>query len=70
MSDRTAVITLACAMIVLVAVLVGGAAGYLARRDHATYPAAVARAAFAFAATLTLAAAVASALATAFPARG
>jgi hypothetical protein len=66
MSVRTAVIMLACAMTVLVAVLIGGAAGYLARRDHATYSTAVTRAALAFAATLTLAATVASALASAF----
>ncbi|MEU0068667.1 hypothetical protein ABZ027_03695 [Streptomyces sp. NPDC006332] len=66
MSDRTAVIMLACAMTVLVAVLIGGAAGYLARREHATYSAALTRAAFAFAATLTLAATITSALANAF----
>ncbi|MFF3277323.1 hypothetical protein ACFYWU_41345 [Streptomyces chrestomyceticus] len=63
MSNRTTVIMLACAVTVLVAVLIGGAAGYLARRDHATYCAAVTRAAFAFAAALTLAATAASALA-------
>lgn len=66
MSDRTAVIMLVCALTVLVAVLIGGAAGYLARRDHATYPTAVTRAALAFAATLTLAATLTSALADAF----
>ncbi|MFE9112232.1 hypothetical protein ACFYN9_21790 [Streptomyces collinus] len=66
MSDRTAVIMLACALTVLVAVLVGGAAGYLARRDHATYSTALTRAALAFAATLTLAATVTSALANTF----
>ena len=57
MSDRTAVITLACALTVLIAVLIGAAAGYLARHDHATYPAALA-----FAATLTLAATLTTAL--------
>ncbi|MFK0025668.1 hypothetical protein [Streptomyces sp. NPDC090798] len=62
MSDRTAVIMLACALTVLIAVLIGAAAGYLARRDHATYPAALTRAAFAFAATLTLAATLTTAL--------
>ena len=57
---------LACAMTVLAAVLIGGAAGYLARREHATYSAAVTRAAFALAATLTLAATITSALVNAF----
>ncbi|MGW1507403.1 hypothetical protein ACWCQW_55310 [Streptomyces mirabilis] len=62
MSDRTAVIMLACALTVLIAVLIGAAAGYLACRDHATYPAALTRAALAFAATLTLAATLTTAL--------
>ncbi|MFH8657879.1 hypothetical protein [Streptomyces afghaniensis] len=48
----------------MVAALVGAATGYLARRDHATYPAALTRATVAFAATLTLAATLTSALAT------
>ncbi|MFB7472931.1 hypothetical protein [Kitasatospora sp. NPDC056184] len=52
---HTAVILLVCAVILVVATLAGAAAGYLARRDDATYPAAIARAATAFAATLTLA---------------
>ncbi|MEU9272331.1 hypothetical protein AB0E04_44080 [Streptomyces sp. NPDC048251] len=53
-------------MTVLVAVLIGGAAGYLARREYATYSAALTRAAFAFAVALTLAATITSALANAF----
>ncbi|MET7356207.1 hypothetical protein [Streptomyces mirabilis] len=60
MSDRTALILLACALTLVVAALVGVGAGYLARRDHATYPTALARAAVAFAATLTLATALAA----------
>ncbi|AZM56371.1 hypothetical protein DMA15_30450 [Streptomyces sp. WAC 01529] len=62
MSDRTALILLACALTVVIAALAGTGAGYLARRDHATYPTALARAAVAFAATLTLAAAITTAL--------
>ncbi len=38
-SDHSALLLLACALTVLVAALTGAAAGYLARRDHATYPA-------------------------------
>lgn len=63
MSDRTAVILLACALTLLVAALVGAAAGCLARRDHATYPTALTHAAIAFTSTLTLAAAITAALA-------
>ncbi|MCG7208155.1 hypothetical protein [Streptomyces arenae] len=62
MSDHYAVILLACALVVLTGILCAAAAGYLARRDHATYPAALTRAAMAFAATLTLATAVLTAL--------
>ncbi|MET9413038.1 hypothetical protein ABZY03_02390 [Streptomyces klenkii] len=54
MSVRTAVIFFGFALATLLAVLVSGAAGYLARRDQATYPQALTRAAVAFAATLTL----------------
>jgi uncharacterized membrane protein (DUF441 family) len=64
MSDRTALILLACALALVVAALAGTGAGYLARRDHATYPTALSRAAVAFAGTLTLAAAITTALAT------
>ncbi|MEV8532131.1 hypothetical protein [Streptomyces sp. NPDC051211] len=63
MSVRTAVVLLAVALVLVTAVLVGAAAGYLARRDRATYPAALSRAGVAFAATLSLAAALAGALA-------
>ncbi|MEU4033509.1 hypothetical protein [Streptomyces collinus] len=63
MSDHTALILLTCGLTLVVAALVGAGAGYLARRDHATYPAALGRAVAAFAATLTLAAAVTTALA-------
>ncbi|KFZ80195.1 hypothetical protein ED92_22795 [Amycolatopsis sp. MJM2582] len=64
MSDRTAMVLLACAFTVVVAALIGAAAGYLARRDHATYPAALTRAAIAFAATLTLTSVLTTMLAT------
>ncbi|WP_427918703.1 hypothetical protein [Streptomyces sp. cg40] len=47
----------------LTAVLIAAAAGYLARRDHASYPTAITRAAVAFTATLTLAAGLVTALA-------
>lgn len=62
MSDRAALTLLACALTLVVAVIVGTGAGYLARRDHATYPAALARAVVAFAVTLNLAAALTAAL--------
>lgn len=62
MSDHDAVILLACAQVILIALLAATAAGYLARRDQASYPAALTRAALAFTATLTLAAALATAL--------
>lgn len=62
MSDHDAVILLACAQVILIALLAAAAAGYLARRDHASWPAALTRAAIAFAATLTLAAALATTL--------
>ncbi|WP_262701145.1 MULTISPECIES: hypothetical protein [Streptomyces] len=63
MTERNAVILLACALTLVMAALVGAGAGYLARRDHATYPTALTRAATAFSTTLTLAAAIATALA-------
>ncbi|MEV5242983.1 hypothetical protein AB0K89_28300 [Streptomyces cinnamoneus] len=62
MSVRTALILVGCTLITLIASLVSGAAGYLARRDQATYPQALTRAAITFAATLTLAAALTTAL--------
>ncbi|RLU89183.1 hypothetical protein CTZ27_22315 [Streptomyces griseocarneus] len=64
MSARTGLILIGCVLVTLLACLVSGAAGYLARRDQATYPQALTRAAIAFAATLTLAAALTTAVAT------
>jgi hypothetical protein len=61
-TDHAALILLAAALAVLTAALVGAGAGYLARRDHATWPQAITRAATAFAATLTLTAALAATL--------
>ncbi|MGW0704165.1 hypothetical protein ACWD0A_33710 [Streptomyces sp. NPDC002867] len=56
-------VVLGCLLVVLVASLVGAAAGYLSRRSGASYPAAVLRAGAAFGATLIVVAAVAGALA-------
>ncbi|MCM1967939.1 hypothetical protein [Streptomyces sp. G1] len=67
MSNNSALILLACAVTLLLAALIALAAGYLARRDQASYSTAVVRAATAFAATVTLTAAVATALATITP---
>ncbi|WP_217549814.1 hypothetical protein [Streptomyces sp. GbtcB6] len=64
MSDHAAIILLACVLVTLIAILAATAAGYLARRGHATYPAAFSRAAITFAATLALTATVTSAMAT------
>jgi hypothetical protein len=61
-TDHTALILLATALILLVAALIAVAAGYLARRDHTTWPQAITRAAIAFTATLTLTAALAETL--------
>ncbi len=63
MSDHCAVVFLACALVTLTGVLIAVAAGYLARRDHASYPTAVTRAAVAFTATLMLATSLVTALA-------
>ncbi|WP_245235221.1 hypothetical protein [Streptomyces violaceorubidus] len=65
MSSHGSVIVLTCLVALLTGTLVAAAAGYLARRDHASYPAAITRAAVAFAATLTFATALATALHTA-----
>ncbi|MFJ9021879.1 hypothetical protein ACIRPU_18205 [Streptomyces sp. NPDC102259] len=62
MSDHSALVVLACALVTLAGIFVAAAAGYLARRDSASYPTALTRAATAFAATLTLTAALAAAL--------
>jgi hypothetical protein len=64
MSDHHAIVLLSCALVTLMAVLIAAAVGYLARRDHASYPAALTRAATAFTATLTLTAALVTALTT------
>lgn len=62
MTDHTALILIAAALDTLVAILVALAAGYLARRDQATTPQSITRAAAAFAATLTLTAILATTL--------
>ncbi|WP_159944601.1 hypothetical protein [Nocardiopsis sp. FR6] len=62
MSNHAAVLLLAFVLTVLVSILIGAAAGYLARRDQATYPAAISHAAMATATTLTMVAAVTAAL--------
>ncbi|MBT2395414.1 hypothetical protein [Streptomyces sp. ISL-100] len=61
MSDKVVLFVLGCALVVLVAALMGAGAGYLARRDGASYPAAVTRAAAAFGATLGVVSAVTAA---------
>ncbi|WP_328741296.1 hypothetical protein OHA91_39315 (plasmid) [Streptomyces erythrochromogenes] len=61
--DRSVVVLLGIAIVVMFALLVAAAAGMLARLDGAGYPTAVVRAATAFAAVLTLAAVVATAMA-------
>ncbi|MBZ6135436.1 MULTISPECIES: hypothetical protein [Streptomyces] len=63
MSLHTTVVLLACAVIVIIGVLAGAAAGFLARLDGAAYPAVMTRAVAAFTATLTLAIMVAAQLA-------
>lgn len=62
MSDHSAVILLACALVILTGVLIAVAAGCLARRDQASYPASITRAAAAFTGTLTLAGALVTAI--------
>ena len=62
MTDRTVSVLLGSGIAVLVAVQVAAAAGYLARRDHASWPQAITRAATAFAAVLTLSAVVTEAM--------
>jgi hypothetical protein len=60
MTDHNALLLVASAMAALIAAQIAAAASYLARRDHATWPQAVTRAATAFAATLTLTAVIAT----------
>ncbi|MEV4613054.1 hypothetical protein AB0K43_10680 [Kitasatospora sp. NPDC049258] len=61
--NRTAVVLLAAALVLVLALLAATAAGTLARLDGAGYPAALTRAAATFAAVVTLATAVTGALA-------
>jgi hypothetical protein len=56
------IILMATALTTLVAALIGTAAGCLARRDHASWPQAIARAAATFAAVLSLTAVLVEAL--------
>ncbi|WP_435106672.1 hypothetical protein [Nocardiopsis synnemataformans] len=63
MSERIMLLILTCALVTIVAVLVGAGAAYLARRDGASYPRAIVRAAATAVATLTLAAVITTALA-------
>ncbi|MCX4561571.1 hypothetical protein [Streptomyces phaeochromogenes] len=62
MAVQVFMVLMGCALAVLFGVLTGAGAGYLARRDGASYPAAVGKAAAAFAATLMVATAVTAAL--------
>ncbi|MGW0817041.1 hypothetical protein ACWD00_28005 [Streptomyces viridiviolaceus] len=55
MSLHTTVVLLVCTVVVIIGVLAGVAAGFLARLDGASYPSVITRAVAAFAATLTLA---------------
>ncbi|MEU4498921.1 hypothetical protein AB0F96_37135 [Streptomyces sp. NPDC023998] len=63
MNNEMAVIVLGMALVVVVASMTAAGAGYLARRDGASYPAALMRAAKTFATMLMVAAAVTAALA-------
>lgn len=56
MSYRYFVVIFAFSLVTLLALLIAVAAAYLARRDHASYPAALTRAGAAFTTTITLAA--------------
>ncbi len=62
MVELTVLLAMACVLSVLVAVLAGVGAAYLARRDGASYPSAIGRAAATAAATLTVIAAVTTAM--------
>ncbi|WP_019608959.1 hypothetical protein [Nocardiopsis sp. CNS-639] len=63
MVELMVLLAMACVLSGLVAVLAGVGAAYLARRDGASYPSAIGRAAATAAATLTVIAAGATALA-------
>ncbi|WP_394436107.1 hypothetical protein [Streptomyces sp. SGAir0957] len=62
MSDRNMLILFATAHVFVFAIFIAVIAGYLARRDRASYPAAVAHAATAFTGTLLLVATVVTTL--------
>ncbi|MFF3838224.1 hypothetical protein [Streptomyces sp. NPDC001930] len=64
MPIKAVVIGLGVAVTLIVATMVGVAAGYLARRDQASIPSAIARGAAAFSATVTLVCVMTAALAT------
>jgi hypothetical protein len=57
-SNRLALLLFTAQSTIVLAITAAAGAGYLSRRDGASYPAAIARAATAFAATVTVAAAV------------
>lgn len=59
MTDHVALLVLSTALATLCALMIAAGAGFLARRDGATYAQAITRAGAAFAATLTLCAALA-----------
>ncbi|GHE51684.1 hypothetical protein [Streptomyces capitiformicae] len=63
MTNEMAVIVLGVGLVLVAASMIAAGAGYLARRDGASYPAAVTRAGAALAATLTVVAAATAALA-------
>ncbi|MFD8332936.1 hypothetical protein ACFV42_09785 [Streptomyces solisilvae] len=63
MSERAALVMLIYALVSVIAILVATVAGYLARREGASYTQAVQQAARALAAFLSLAAAITTALA-------
>jgi hypothetical protein len=62
-TNETAVIVLGMGLLLVVASMIAAGAGYLARRDGASYPAAGTWAAASFVATLMVASAVTTALA-------
>ncbi|MFE4922637.1 hypothetical protein [Streptomyces sp. NPDC056661] len=62
MSNKAVLVLLGCVLAVLIAALLGAAAGYLARRDEASYPRALSTAGAAFATTLVVMAAVVQAV--------
>jgi heme/copper-type cytochrome/quinol oxidase subunit 2 len=67
MLEYAAVILLACLMVLVIGVLVGVGAAYLARRDGATYPAALRQGCTALASTLLVVTALVSAFVAVLP---